>query len=144
MRKVTNTPCCSVSIELLPTRILTSHLCRKASSGSTMIDAISIWSNRRICDIVFFHGFIKCQTIYAKHIAMNKITLIQLVHDTKDSTCSVALLHTITLCIRSQHTKTRYFPTQKIDIVESKINFSLLRNCQQMQYRIRASAHGNV
>ena len=142
--KVADTTCRSVGIKTFPTRILTSHFSRKATSRSTVIDAVCLCIYRVLRDIIFLHGLIERHSIYAKHTALNEFAFAKLVHDAENTACPIAFLHAVTLCVGGKHAETGHMSAQFVNVVHVEFYFAFLRNSQQMQYRIRASAHGNV
>ena len=142
--KVADTTCCSVGIKTFPTRILATHFGGKATSRSTMIDAVCLCIYRVLRDIIFLHGLIERHSIYAKHTALNEFAFVKLVHDAENTACPIAFLYAVTLRVGGKHTETGHMSAQFVNVVHVEFHFAFLRNSQQMQHRIRASAHGNV
>ena len=142
--KVADTTCRSVGIKTFPTRILAAHFGGKATSRSTVIDAVCLCIYRVLRDIIFLHGLIECHSVYAKHTALNEFAFAKLVHDAENTACPIAFLHAVTLCVGGKHAETGHMSAQFVNVVHAELHFSFLGYSQQMQHRIRASTHGNV
>ena len=144
MFKTSDAALLAVGVELLPLRVLAPHLRGEAAAGRTVIDTVGLGIGLVNRYPVFLHRFGKRQTVHTLRLAFNQSAFVQLVHDAEYSACTVAFLHAIFLRIGRKHTEARHMPTQSVDVAHLEINPSFLCYGQQVEHRVRASAHGNV
>lgn len=62
-----------------------------------MVDSVSLGINLCAGNIVFLHLLIECLAVNTLYGAVDQTALVQLVQDTEDTTCAVALLYTVFL-----------------------------------------------
>ena len=109
-----------------------------------MVDSVSLGINLCAGNIVFLHLLIESLAVNTLYGAVDETALVQLVQDSEDTTCAVALLHTVFLGVRAQLAEARHLAAQLVDVFHLEVCASLLSYCQQMEHGVGASAHSDV
>ena len=143
MFDVTYASVLSVLVER-PCLFLAAHLGGELASRGTGIDAFGLIVNLRASDVVFLYRLFERQSIDTRHVADNQSTLVKFIDDAQDATRTVALLHAVTLRVRSQLAEARHFTRERIDVRHFEVDTRLLRYRQQVKDRIGAATHGYV
>ena len=109
-----------------------------------MVDSVSLGINLCAGNVVFLHLLIECLAVNTLYGAVDQTALVQLVQDTEDTTCAVALLYTVFLGVRAQLAEARHLAAQLVDVFHLEVCASFLSYCQQVEHGVGASAHGDV
>ena len=109
-----------------------------------MVDSVCLGINLGTGNVVFLHLLTQGLAVNTLYVAVDQTALIQFVQDTKDTTCAVTLLYAVFLSIRTQLAEARHLAAQLVDVFHLEVCASFLSNCQQMEYGVGASAHGDV
>ena len=141
---VADTTAGTVFVEFTPLGTLTAHLRREAVTWCRLIYAICFCVNICLCNIVFLELLTNCLAVNTLTTAVDKTSLGEFVHDTKDSTSAVTLLHAVFLGVRSEFTETRCLTTKLVDVAHCEVYSCLLSYCQQVEYGISGTAHSDV
>ena len=109
-----------------------------------MVDSVSLSINLCAGNVVFLHLLIECLAVNTLYGAVDQTVLVQLVQDTEDTTCAVALLHTVFLGVRAQLAEARHLAAQLVYVFHLEVCASFLSYSQQVEHGVGASAHGDV
>ena len=109
-----------------------------------MINAVCLSRYFLTRNIIFVHSLSKCQSINTLCFAMYQSATVKLVQNTKNTTCTVALLYTILLSIWRKLAQARHMTTKFIYICHSKLCLCLLSNSKQVQHSVSTTSHCDI
>ena len=75
---------------------------------------------------------------------MNQSATVQLVQNSENTTCTVALLYAILLSIRRELAQARHVTAQAVNVSHCEFGLSLLGDSEQVEHGVGAATHGNV
>ena len=75
---------------------------------------------------------------------MNESATVQLVQNSENTTCTVALLYAILLSIRRELAQARHVTAQAVDVSHCEFGLSLLSDSEQVEHGVGAATHGNI
>ena len=134
----------TIRIERFPLGVLAAHLRGELTAGCAMIDAACLFLYVIARDVVGAHSLSKGGAVNTTYRTFDESATIQLVHNAKYATGTVALLHAVLLRVWSQLAKARHMTTETVDVRHRKVYASLLRHGKKMEDSVGAAAHGNV
>ncbi len=134
----------AVGVEALPLGVLTAHLRGELVSRRAAVDAVGLRVNVSPGDVVFLHLLRYGLAVHALALPVDKSALVQFVHNAENTSGAVALLHTVFLRVRREHTEARHLAAQSVDVLHLEISPCLLRHGEQMQHGVCAAAHCDV
>ena len=130
MFQIANTTIGTIFVQLAPLCVLTTHLCGELTSGSCLIDTVSLWVNLCLGDIVFLHLLAEGLSIHTDSRTIDESALVEFVENTEDTTGTSTLLNTVFLCVRCQLAEAWHLATQCVNVAHLEVCSSLLCHCQ--------------
>lgn len=109
-----------------------------------MIDAACLFLYVIARDVVGAHSLSKGGAVNTMYRTVDESATIQLVHNAKYATGTIALLHAVLLRVRCQLAKAGDMTTEAVDVCHRKVYAFLLRHGKKMEDGVGAAAHGNV
>ena len=95
-----------------------------------MIDTVCLGVYLSFGDVIFLHLLAEGLTIHTDSRSIDESALVEFVEDTKDTTCTSALLYTVFLCVGRQLTEARHLAAQFVDVAHLEVGTCFLCHSQ--------------